>query len=88
MTTTDFRPRTRGIIDVMPEEIDDFELQVRRFQAGEFDETEFLAYRLKQGVYGQRQSDVRASCAFQSAEHDTYYTARADRGQTELAGYD
>lgn len=59
MTTTEFIQRTQGVIDVMPEEIDDFELQVRRFQAGEFDETEFLAYRLKQGVYGQRQADVQ-----------------------------
>ena len=59
MTTTDFKQRTKGIIDVMPEEIDDFELQVRRFQAGEFNETEFLAYRLKQGVYGQRQPDTQ-----------------------------
>ena len=59
MTTTASRQKTHGIIDVIPEEIDDFELQVRRFQAGEFDETEFLAYRLKQGVYGQRQPDAQ-----------------------------
>ena len=59
MTTTEFKQRTAGIIDVMPEEFDDFELQVQRFQAGEFDETEFLAYRLKQGVYGQRQPDAQ-----------------------------
>jgi sulfite reductase beta subunit-like hemoprotein len=59
MTTTDFKQRTKGVIDIMPEEIDDFELQVRRFQAGEFSETEFLAYRLKQGVYGQRQPDAQ-----------------------------
>ena len=59
MTTTEFKQRTAGIIDVMPQEFDDFELQVQRFQAGEFDETEFLAYRLKQGVYGQRQPDAQ-----------------------------
>ena len=59
MTTTEFKQRTAGIIDVMPEEIDDFELQVQRFQSGEFDEMEFLAYRLKQGVYGQRQPDAQ-----------------------------
>ena len=59
MTTTASGQKTYGIIDVIPEEIDDFELQVRRFQAGEFDETEFLAYRLKQGVYGQRQPDAQ-----------------------------
>ena len=59
MTTIASGQKTYGIIDVIPEEIDDFELQVRRFQAGEFDETEFLAYRLKQGVYGQRQPDAQ-----------------------------
>lgn len=59
MTTTASRQKTYGIIDVIPEEIDDFALQVRRFQSGEFDETEFLAYRLKQGVYGQRQPDAQ-----------------------------
>ena len=59
MTTTEFKQRTAGIIDVMPEEIDDFELQVQRFQSGEFDEMEFLAYRLKQGVYGQRQPEAQ-----------------------------
>ena len=59
MTTTASGQKTYGIIDVIPEEIDDFEHQVRRFQAGEFNETEFLAYRLKQGVYGQRQPDAQ-----------------------------
>lgn len=48
---------TQSIIDVLPEEIDDFELQVKRFRAGEWDETDFQAFRLKQGIYGQRQPD-------------------------------
>ena len=59
MTQTQWKPGTRGIIEVRPEEIEDFELQVKRFQAGEFDETEFQAYRLKQGIYGQRQPDAQ-----------------------------
>ena len=59
MTQTDWRPRTEGIIEVWPEEIDDFELQVKRFRAGEWDETEFQAFRLKQGIYGQRQADAQ-----------------------------
>lgn len=46
-----------GVIEPRGEEIDDFELQLKRFRAGEFDETEFQAYRLKQGIYGQRQPD-------------------------------
>lgn len=57
MTKTEWKPRSEGIIEVRPEEHDDFELQVKRFQAGEWDETEFQAFRLKQGIYGQRQPD-------------------------------
>ena len=58
MTQTEWKPRTEGVIEILPEEIQDFDLQVKRFQAGEFDPTEFQAYRLKQGIYGQRQADV------------------------------
>ena len=67
MTQTEAKTRTQGIIDFMPQEIDDFELQLKRFQAGEFDETDFQAFRLKQGVYGQRQPDsqmVRVKAPF------------------------
>ena len=59
MTQTKWTPRTQGIIEILPEEIDDFELQVKRFEAGEWDPTEFQAFRLKQGVYGQRQPDAQ-----------------------------
>jgi sulfite reductase beta subunit-like hemoprotein len=38
--------------------LDDFEKEVKRFQAGEWNENDFLAFRLRQGVYGQRQPDV------------------------------
>ena len=51
--------KSTGVIDIIPEEIDDFEMQVQRFRSGDFDETEFLAFRLKQGVYGQRQPDAQ-----------------------------
>ena len=50
--------QTTGIIDIIPSEIEDFEQEVKRFQAGEWDETDFMAFRLRQGVYGQRQPDV------------------------------
>ena len=50
--------QTTGIIDIIPSEIEDFEQEVTRFQAGEWDETDFQAFRLRQGVYGQRQPDV------------------------------
>ncbi len=59
MTQTLRKPRVENVIEPMQEEMDDFELQVKRFQAGDFDETEFQAYRLKQGIYGQRQPDTQ-----------------------------
>ena len=59
MTQTANRPATKGVLETLPEELDDFERQVKKFQAGEWDEIEFQAFRLKQGVYGQRQSDVQ-----------------------------
>ena len=55
MTQTEWKPRTKGVIDVLPEEIVDFETQVKRFQAGEWAPNDFMAFRLRQGVYGQRQ---------------------------------
>ena len=51
---------SKGIIPYMPEEVDDFETEVTRFRNGEWeDPLKFTAYRLVQGVYGQRQSDVQ-----------------------------
>ena len=50
--------RPKGVIDILPEELDDFQNQVKRFHAGEWIETDFMAFRLRQGVYGQRQPDV------------------------------
>ena len=59
MTQTEWKPRTKGILEILPEEITDFEEQVRRFQAGEWNPNDFMAYRLRQGVYGQRQPDAQ-----------------------------
>ena len=59
MTQTKWEPSTPGVIEVLPGEIDDFEAQVKRFQAGEWNTNDFMAFRLRQGVYGQRQSDVQ-----------------------------
>ena len=41
MAQSDWKPRNQSIIEILPEEIVDFENQVKKFQAGEFDETEF-----------------------------------------------
>ena len=52
-------PDTQSILKVIPDEIAEFEEQVERFRAGEWEENEFMAFRLKQGVYGQRQPDAQ-----------------------------
>ncbi|MFQ5915660.1 MAG: nitrite/sulfite reductase, partial [Nitrospinota bacterium] len=55
---TDLRTR-KGVLPVLPEEIDDFETEVTRFRQGKWDEGEFAGFRLRQGVYGQRQPDAQ-----------------------------
>ena len=49
---------TKPIIEYFPSEVDEFEAGVNRFQSGDWDPTDFMAFRLRQGVYGQRQPDV------------------------------
>ena len=49
----------KGVIPYLPEEIDVFEGEVEKFRSGEIPEEEFIKFRLKQGVYGQRQADVQ-----------------------------
>ncbi len=43
------------IIPILEHEFDDFDTESTRFLRGELDGEEFLKFRLKQGVYGQRQ---------------------------------
>ena len=57
MVNENWEPKTKGILDILPEEIVDFEEQVARFQAGDWNPNDFMAFRLRQGVYGQRQPD-------------------------------
>jgi sulfite reductase beta subunit-like hemoprotein len=47
------------VIPILEREFDDFKTQAGRFLAGETPEEEFIKFRLKQGVYGQRQPDVQ-----------------------------
>jgi sulfite reductase (ferredoxin) len=47
------------VIPVLQREFDDFKTEATRFLAGETPEEEFIKFRLKQGVYGQRQPDVQ-----------------------------
>ncbi len=57
--TTDWTPDPEKVrvLHVDAEEIDNFEAQKERFRAGDFEETAFMRFRLRQGVYGQRQPD-------------------------------
>src|SRR5215208_2764344 len=47
------------IIPILEREFDDFDNEAERFLGGEIREDEFIGFRLKQGVYGQRQADVQ-----------------------------
>jgi sulfite reductase beta subunit-like hemoprotein len=47
------------IIPILRQEFDDFDNEAEKFLGGETPETEFIGFRLKQGVYGQRQADVQ-----------------------------
>jgi sulfite reductase (ferredoxin) len=47
------------VIPILEREFDDFDNEAEKFLAGDTPETEFIGFRLKQGVYGQRQPDVQ-----------------------------
>ncbi len=47
------------LIPILRREFDDFKTESTKFLAGETPEDEFIKFRLKQGVYGQRQPDVQ-----------------------------
>src|SRR5258708_22310598 len=47
------------VIPILQREYDDFKTEATKFLAGETPEDEFMKFRLKQGVYGQRQPDVQ-----------------------------
>jgi len=56
---TDSRTDTPGVvIPIWDDELDDFETEATAFREQQRDEVEFMLYRLRQGVYGQRQPDV------------------------------
>ena len=47
------------IIPIIEREFDDFDNEAEKFLAGDTAEDQFIGFRLKQGVYGQRQADVQ-----------------------------
>ena len=51
--------RWRHLPPAIREEIDTFETELRRMQQGQVPEKVFLEFRLRHGVYGQRQAGVQ-----------------------------
>jgi len=47
------------VIPILEREFDDFDTESQKYLRGELEEVEFIGFRLKQGVYGQRQADVQ-----------------------------
>jgi sulfite reductase beta subunit-like hemoprotein len=47
------------VIPILEREFDDFKTESTKFRAGDMPEDEFIKFRLKQGVYGQRQPNVQ-----------------------------
>ena len=47
------------IIPILEREFDDFDNEAEKFLDGQTPEDQFIGFRLKQGVYGQRQADVQ-----------------------------
>src|SRR3954447_295218 len=47
------------VIPILEHEFDDFDNEAEKYLAGETEENDFIGFRLKQGVYGQRQADVQ-----------------------------
>ncbi len=47
------------LIPILQREFDDFQTEAKKFLDGQTEEDEFIKFRLKQGVYGQRQPDVQ-----------------------------
>ncbi|MEA2141142.1 MAG: hypothetical protein QOC91_1241, partial [Solirubrobacteraceae bacterium] len=44
------------VIPILQREFDDFKTEASKFLEGQTAEDEFIKFRLKQGVYGQRQA--------------------------------
>ncbi len=47
------------VIPILAREFDDFDTESTRYLKGDLREEDFIKFRLKQGVYGQRQADVQ-----------------------------
>lgn len=59
MAVTERRDTAGHVIEILDEEFEDFTTEARAYLAGQRVEEKFIGYRLKQGVYGQRQPDAQ-----------------------------
>jgi sulfite reductase (ferredoxin) len=60
LTNPEVREDVPGhVIPILEREFDDFDNEAEKYLGGETPENEFIGFRLKQGVYGQRQPDVQ-----------------------------
>ena len=55
MTTTQRTDVPGRVIPILDNELNDFSTEAQAFLAGDVVEQKFIGFRLKQGVYGQRQ---------------------------------
>jgi len=54
-----YEERPGHVIPIIEHEFDDFDNEAEEFLAQRLPEDQFIGFRLKQGVYGQRQPDVQ-----------------------------
>jgi sulfite reductase beta subunit-like hemoprotein len=60
LTNPEVREDVPGhVIPILEREFDDFDNEAEKYLDGQTEETQFIGFRLKQGVYGQRQPDVQ-----------------------------
>ena len=59
MTTVERIDAPGWVLPILEQELEDFETTARTFLDGQTKEDTFIPFRLRQGVYGQRQADVQ-----------------------------
>jgi sulfite reductase beta subunit-like hemoprotein len=73
MTTTTRTDTPGRVIPILEKEFEDFRTEATAFLEGQREETQFVGFRLKQGVYGQRQPDrqmIRVKLPFGGVNSD------------------
>ncbi|MEK7681573.1 MAG: nitrite/sulfite reductase, partial [Chloroflexota bacterium] len=59
MTTAKKPVSSNGIVPYVPAEADEFQQMAASYQKGEIKDADFTPWRLRRGIYGQRQPDVQ-----------------------------